>query len=72
MTGTSYELDLQLGVLYCFITLILSREVDLVSPLLTPLTFEGLIDEVFSISSARIQVDASLLGDDDVSSAFVY
>ena len=41
------------------------------SPLLTPLTFEGLIDEVFSIQSARIQVDASLLGDDEVHSNIV-
>lgn len=47
----------------------MNREVDLVSPLLTPLTFEGLIDEVFNINSARIQVDASLLGDEEVSRA---
>lgn len=44
--------------------ILFDREVDLFSPLLTPLTYEGVIDEVFGIENGRIKVDASLLGED--------
>lgn len=42
----------------------LDREVDLVSPLVTPLTYEGLIDEIVGIENGRIKVDAALLDDE--------
>ncbi len=43
---------------------LIDREVDLVSPLVTPLTYEGLIDELIGISNGYIKVDRSLIGDD--------
>lgn len=43
---------------------IIDREIDLVSPLVTPLTYEGLIDDLIGIESGRIKVDASILGED--------
>jgi hypothetical protein len=49
--------------------LVIDRKVDLVTPLLTPLTYEGLIDEVVGIDSGYIQVEESLIdpssGEDD-------
>ena len=46
-------------------TLILfDREADLVSPLVTPLTYEGLIDELMGINNGYIKVDRSIIGDD--------
>lgn len=44
---------------------IMDREVDLVSPMITPLTYEGLIDEIIGIENGRIKVDVSILGADD-------
>ena len=38
--------------------ILIDRQVDLVSPLLTPLTYEGLIDEMFSIKSGVVRVPA--------------
>lgn len=46
--------------------IIIDRNVDLATPLCTQLTYEGLIDEVIGISSAHIEVDASLSGDAQV------
>jgi hypothetical protein len=43
----------------------IDREVDLVSPLVTPLTYEGLVDEIIGIENGRIKVDAALLGTDE-------
>jgi vacuolar protein sorting-associated protein 33A len=43
----------------------LDRELDLVSPLVTPLTYEGLVDEVVGIVNGKIKVDAVLLGNDE-------
>lgn len=43
---------------------ILDREVDLISPLVTPLTYEGLIDEIVTIENGRIKLDASVMGDE--------
>lgn len=43
---------------------VLDREVDLVSPLVTPLTYEGLIDDLIGIDNGRIKVDSSILGED--------
>lgn len=41
------------------------REIDLVSPLITPLTYEGLVDDIIGIENGKIKVDASILGNDD-------
>ena len=38
---------------------------DLVSPLVTPLTYEGLIDDTLGIDHGRITVDASVVGSAD-------
>lgn len=43
---------------------LLDRAVDLVTPLLTPLTYEGIIDEFIGIQNGAIKVDPSLVGDD--------
>ncbi len=43
----------------------MDREVDLVSPLVTPLTYEGLVDEVIGIVNGKIKIDAALLGNED-------
>lgn len=41
---------------------IIDREVDLVTPLLTQLTYEGLIDEVFGIQNSQTDVDSTIVG----------
>jgi vacuolar protein sorting-associated protein 33A len=41
----------------------MDREADLVSPLLSPLTYEGLVDELFGIDQAQIKMTAAELGD---------
>ena len=43
----------------------LDRELDFVSPLVTPLTYEGLVDEVLNIVNGKIKIEASLLGNED-------
>lgn len=43
---------------------VIDREVDLVSPLVTPLTYEGLVDDLIGIENGKIKVDASILGED--------
>ncbi len=35
------------------------------SPLITALTYEGLIDEMFGIENGRVRLDASIVGDDN-------
>ena len=42
--------------------IIIDREVDLVTPLLTQLTYEGLIDEVFTIQNNQTDVDSTIVG----------
>lgn len=42
--------------------IILDRSVDLISPLCTQLTYEGLIDEVFGIRSSHAEVDSAIVG----------
>lgn len=39
--------------------LILDRSVDLLTPLLSQLTYEGLIDEIFGINNSKSSVNAS-------------
>lgn len=43
----------------------MDRDVDLVSPLVTPLTYEGLIDETVGIENGRVRLDAAVLGSSD-------
>ncbi|KAL2154901.1 hypothetical protein VTH82DRAFT_3577 [Thermothelomyces myriococcoides] len=42
--------------------IIIDREVDFVTPLLTQLTYEGLIDEVFGIQNNQTDVDSTIVG----------
>ncbi|KAG6041781.1 hypothetical protein E4U41_001993 [Claviceps citrina] len=42
--------------------IIIDREVDFVTPLLTQLTYEGLIDEVFEIRNNQTKVDTTVVG----------
>ncbi|KAL1898410.1 Vacuolar protein-sorting-associated protein 33 [Ceratocystis pirilliformis] len=42
--------------------IIVDREVDLVTPLLTQLTYEGLIDEVFEINHNQAKIDTTVVG----------
>ncbi|KAK5663360.1 hypothetical protein OQA88_3788 [Cercophora sp. LCS_1] len=42
--------------------IIIDREVDFVTPLLTQLTYEGLIDEVFGIQHNQTDVDSTIVG----------
>lgn len=49
--------------------IIIDREVDFVTPLLTQLTYEGLIDEVFRIQNNQTKVDTTVVGAPAPSSA---
>jgi hypothetical protein len=42
--------------------IILDRSVDLITPMCTQLTYEGLIDEVYGIKSTFVELDSSLVG----------
>lgn len=42
--------------------IVIDREVDFATPLLTQLTYEGLIDEVVGISNNQAEVDSSIVG----------
>ncbi|TPX34829.1 hypothetical protein SmJEL517_g02554 [Synchytrium microbalum] len=42
--------------------IIIDRSVDLLTPMCTELTYEGLIDEIFNVKSTFVELDASLLG----------
>ncbi|KAI5810690.1 Sec1-like protein [Pyronema omphalodes] len=42
--------------------IVIDREVDFVTPLMTQLTYEGLIDETIGINNCKIELDASLVG----------
>jgi hypothetical protein len=44
---------------------VMDRRVDCVTPMLTPLTYEGLLDEVFGIECGHLRVPESVLRDDD-------
>jgi len=41
---------------------VIDREVDLATPLLTQLTYEGLIDELYGINHNQAEVDSSIVG----------
>ncbi|KAL6868431.1 Sec1-like protein [Trichoderma novae-zelandiae] len=49
--------------------IIIDREVDPVTPLLTQLTYEGLIDEIFEIQNNQAKVDTTIVGAPAQSSA---
>ena len=49
--------------------IIIDREVDYVTPLLTQLTYEGLIDELFGIENNQTKVDTTVVGAPSQSSA---
>lgn len=42
--------------------IIIDREVDMATPLLTQLTYEGLIDEMFGIRNNQAEIDTSIIG----------
>lgn len=48
--------------------MILDRRVDLITPMLTPLTYEGLLDDVLSIESGMLHVKTDIINppDDDI------
>eukprot|EP01039_Chlorochromonas_danica_P000911 gene911-993_t len=52
--------------------ILLDRDIDLVSPLVTPLTYEGLIDDTIGIEHCRIKVEAQLLGADEPEPSLVF
>lgn len=49
--------------------ILLDRNVDLVTPMCTPLTYEGLLDEILGITHGFITVDAELIADEDAPAA---
>lgn len=44
---------------------LIDRNVDLVTPMCSPMTYEGLLDEILGITHGFITVDAELIADDD-------
>jgi hypothetical protein len=42
--------------------ILLDREVDMITPLCSQLTYEGLLDEFLHINNGSVEVDASILG----------
>ncbi|CAB41098.1 vacuolar protein sorting-like protein [Arabidopsis thaliana] len=42
--------------------ILLDREVDMVTPMCSQLTYEGLIDEILHISNGAVEVDSSVMG----------
>ncbi|KAI3705526.1 hypothetical protein L1987_75765 [Smallanthus sonchifolius] len=42
--------------------IILDRELDMVTPMCTQLTYEGLLDELLHINNGAVEVDASIMG----------
>src|SRR5690349_2384412 len=42
--------------------IIIDRSADLITPLCTQLTYEGLIDEVFGIRASQVELDSSSVG----------
>ncbi|KAL1556349.1 Vacuolar protein-sorting-associated protein 33 [Salvia divinorum] len=41
---------------------LLDREVDMITPMLTQLTYEGLIDEFLGVKNGAVELDASIMG----------
>lgn len=64
-TGGGEGIVGNIGVISDIDTMVLlDRDVDLFSAMVSPLTYEGLIDEVVGIHNGKICVDASVLGDE--------
>jgi len=53
LTGNAPEIDQ---------IFLIDREVDLYTPLLTQLTYEGLIDEIFGVNNSFVEIDPIILG----------
>ncbi|KAB8670368.1 hypothetical protein FH972_026281 [Carpinus fangiana] len=49
--------------------IIIDRETDMASPLLTQLTYEGLLDEIFTIHHSTTEIDTSIVGAGPVASS---
>mmetsp|Transcript_5735 Transcript_5735/g.8136 ORF Transcript_5735/g.8136 Transcript_5735/m.8136 type:complete len:433 (+) Transcript_5735:1-1299(+) len=45
--------------------LVIDRKVDLVTPMMTPLTYEGLLDDVIGVDCSYINVDAKIINPDE-------
>ncbi len=45
--------------------MILDRKVDLVTPMVTPLTYEGLLDDTVGINVGHVQIDVNILNPDN-------
>ena len=45
--------------------IIMDRKIDLVTPMLTPLTYEGLLDDIVGIDCGFIKIDVNVLNPDD-------
>ncbi|XP_023702162.1 vacuolar protein sorting-associated protein 33B isoform X3 [Cryptotermes secundus] len=58
--GTSDKADSDISCM-----LVVDRDVDYASVLLTPVTYVGLLDEVFGISSGTIELDSRVTGNQD-------
>ena len=43
---------------------LIDRVTDLVTPLLTPLTYEGIIDEFMGIKNSCVKIQAQLIGEE--------
>ena len=57
-SSNNNEKTSQIGTLF-----LIDRAVDFITPLLSQLTYEGLIDEVYKIKSSYLDVDAELFSD---------
>lgn len=44
--------------------ILIDRDVDLITPMCTQLTYEGLIDEIFGINNTYVDLDPELVGKD--------
>ena len=47
--------------------ILLDRDCDLVTPMITPLTYEGLVDELLGIKNSCVKVSPEVVGADDAS-----
>jgi hypothetical protein len=65
VTLTVHELEGDAGRSEIDIAVLLDRSVDLVSPLVTPLTYEALLDEVVGLDSAMATVEFNVVYDEE-------
>ncbi|GJN38469.1 hypothetical protein PR202_gb27510 [Eleusine coracana subsp. coracana] len=53
---------LEMGIPEINTVILLDREVDMVTPMCSQLTYEGLLDEMLQINNGSVEVDASIMG----------